>query len=92
MLKFAEYKTFECGNSYLSKTIVNTDDELRSKREVEMPLLNTELYIEIAVFVDKDLFNHMKTTFPENTEKELIRFVLALVNAVSRFPSFIIIM
>jgi len=50
------------------------------------PPPNTELYVEIAVFIDKDLFNHMTTTFPENTEKELIRFVLALVNAVSRIP------
>ncbi|CAH1169956.1 unnamed protein product, partial [Phaedon cochleariae] len=39
-------------------------------------------FVETAVFVDKDLFEHMKTNFPVNTERELIRFVLAMINAV----------
>lgn len=42
-------------------------------------------FIEIAVFVDKDLTEHMKTNFPDDTEKELVRFVLAMVNAVSNY-------
>ncbi|KAK7595026.1 hypothetical protein V9T40_001459 [Parthenolecanium corni] len=71
----------ECGNSYLNFT----PSDIRSKRDVTpspVPPYNTEIYVETAVFVDKDLYNHMITTFPVNTEKELIRFVLALINAV----------
>lgn len=48
-----------------------------------VPPYNTDIYVETAVFVDKDLYNHMTTTFPVNTENELIRFVLAMINAVS---------
>ncbi|CAH2003513.1 unnamed protein product [Acanthoscelides obtectus] len=39
-------------------------------------------FVETAVFVDKDLFDHMKTNYPSETEREVIRFVLAMVNAV----------
>jgi hypothetical protein len=53
----------------------------RSKRET-FPL-GTPIFVETAVFVDKDLFEHMKTNFPVDTERELIRFVLAMINAVS---------
>ncbi|KAH0813432.1 hypothetical protein GEV33_009359 [Tenebrio molitor] len=52
----------------------------RSKRET-FPL-GTPIFVETAVFVDKDLFEHMKTNFPVDTERELIRFVLAMINAV----------
>lgn len=41
------------------------------------------VFVETAVFVDKDLFDHMKSNFPTDTERELIRFVLAMINAVS---------
>lgn len=40
------------------------------------------MFVETAVFVDKDLFEHMKVNFPANAERELIRFVLAMINAV----------
>lgn len=53
----------------------------RSKRDT-VPL-GTPVFVETAVFVDKDLFEHMKTNFPVETERELIRFVLAMINAVS---------
>ncbi|EFA06592.2 A disintegrin and metalloproteinase with thrombospondin motifs adt-1 isoform X2 [Tribolium castaneum] len=52
----------------------------RSKREV-LPF-GTPVFVETAVFVDRDLFEHMKTNFPVETERELIRFVLAMINAV----------
>ncbi|KAJ3648726.1 hypothetical protein Zmor_020505 [Zophobas morio] len=52
----------------------------RSKRE--SPPLGTPVFVETAVFVDRDLFEHMKTNFPVDTERELIRFVLAMINAV----------
>lgn len=40
------------------------------------------LHIETAIFVDKDLFRHMRKNFPANTESHLIRFVLAMINGV----------
>ncbi|XP_076268234.1 A disintegrin and metalloproteinase with thrombospondin motifs adt-1-like isoform X2 [Rhynchophorus ferrugineus] len=52
----------------------------RSKREI-FPTGAT-VFVETAVFVDKDLFKHMKTNFPVETEREIIRFVLAMINAV----------
>lgn len=52
----------------------------RSKREI-FPA-GTPVFVETAVFVDKDLFEHMSTNYPEETERELIRFVLAMINAV----------
>nr|CAD7204750.1 unnamed protein product [Timema douglasi] len=41
------------------------------------------IYVETAVFVDKDLFQHMALNFPTDTERELVRVVLAMINAVS---------
>ncbi|XP_050295630.1 A disintegrin and metalloproteinase with thrombospondin motifs adt-1-like [Anthonomus grandis grandis] len=52
----------------------------RAKREV-FPAGAT-VFVETAVFVDRDLFEHMKSNFPVDTEREIIRFVLAMVNAV----------
>lgn len=40
------------------------------------------LYVETAIFVDKDLYRHMAKNFPKNTEGNLIRFVLAMINGV----------
>lgn len=53
----------------------------RAKRET-FPAGAT-VFVETAVFVDRDLFEHMKTNFPADTEREIIRFVLAMINAVS---------
>lgn len=41
------------------------------------------IFVETAVFVDRDLYHHMAQNYPDNTERELIRFVLAMINAVS---------
>ncbi|XP_069173601.1 A disintegrin and metalloproteinase with thrombospondin motifs adt-1-like isoform X2 [Procambarus clarkii] len=41
-----------------------------------------DLYIETAVFVDRDLYRHMQDNFPTNTEDQVLRVVLAMVNAV----------
>ncbi|KAJ8963106.1 hypothetical protein NQ318_018571 [Aromia moschata] len=51
----------------------------RSKRE-SFPD-GAPAFVETAVFVDRDLFDHMKINFPVDTERELIRFVLAMINA-----------
>ncbi|XP_067632659.1 uncharacterized protein stl [Eurosta solidaginis] len=41
-----------------------------------------DLFIETAIFVDRDLFKHMSKNFPDNTESQMMRFVLAMINAV----------
>ncbi|XP_069944099.1 A disintegrin and metalloproteinase with thrombospondin motifs adt-1-like isoform X1 [Cherax quadricarinatus] len=41
-----------------------------------------DLYIETAVFVDRDLYRHMEDNFPTDTEDQVLRVVLAMVNAV----------
>lgn len=41
------------------------------------------VHIETAIFVDSDLYNHMGVNFPKDTERQLVNFVLTMVNAVS---------
>ncbi|KAG7165213.1 A disintegrin and metalloproteinase with thrombospondin motifs adt-1-like 3 [Homarus americanus] len=41
-----------------------------------------DLYIETAVFVDQDLYRHMHDNFPRDTEDQVLKVVLAMVNAV----------
>lgn len=40
------------------------------------------IFVETAVFVDRDLHKHMSLNYPKDTERELVRFVLAMINAV----------
>ena len=54
----------------------------RAKRSV-MLLPGTPIHVETAVFIDKDLYQHMALNFPADTERELVRVVLAMINAVS---------
>lgn len=56
-------------------------DKLRRRKREAFPP-GAPVFVETAVFVDRDLFEHMKTNFPIDTERELIRFVLAMINAV----------
>lgn len=55
---------------------------VRAKRGIWPPAV---LNLEIAIFVDQDLYKLMAVSFKSNTEKEIIRFVLAMVNAVSYY-------
>ncbi|KAK7065614.1 Adt-1p, partial [Halocaridina rubra] len=41
-----------------------------------------DLFIEMAVFVDQDLYKHMEDNFPTNTEEQVLKVVLAMINAV----------
>lgn len=47
------------------------------------------LFVETAIFVDKDLFRHMAKNYPKHTEGNLIRFVMAMINGVFCFISFL---
>ena len=54
----------------------------RGKRSVVL-LPGTPIHVETAVFIDEDLYQHMALNFPADTERELVRVVLAMINAVS---------
>ncbi|KAG6454328.1 A disintegrin and metalloproteinase with thrombospondin motifs adt-1 [Manduca sexta] len=58
-------------------TISSVTSTVREKRAV-LPAI----FVETAVFVDRDLYKHMTVNFPKDTERELVRFVLAMINAV----------
>lgn len=78
----------------LKKTIQSHDDAIhtsiphggkRSKRYISTPSnrkIPHVLFIETAIFVDRDLFRHMMKNYPKNTEGNLIRFVMAMINGV----------
>ncbi|KDR17787.1 A disintegrin and metalloproteinase with thrombospondin motifs 18 [Zootermopsis nevadensis] len=53
----------------------------RGKRSVVL-VPGMPIHVETAVFVDKDLYQHMALNFPADTERELVRVVLAMINAV----------
>ena len=38
--------------------------------------------IELAIFVDRHLYQSLKTTFPENSDKHVVNVVSAMINAV----------
>ncbi|XP_045452573.1 A disintegrin and metalloproteinase with thrombospondin motifs 16-like [Melitaea cinxia] len=61
-------------DDFVGKLVI---EESRQKRAV-LPAI----FVETAVFVDRDLYKHMTVNFPKETERELVRFVLAMINAV----------
>lgn len=63
-------------SSFLDK--LNLASENKRKRRAILPAV----FVETAVFVDRDLFKLMTVNFPKETERELVRFVLAMINAV----------
>ncbi|KPJ04103.1 A disintegrin and metalloproteinase with thrombospondin motifs 18 [Papilio xuthus] len=64
-------------NKTINKFIENLQPTNREKRAIIPPI-----FVETAVFVDRDLYKHMTVNFPKDTERELVRFVLAMINAV----------
>ena len=44
--------------------------------------LDGEYFIELAIFIDRDLFKLMEENFPEDTDEHVIQVVLAMINAV----------
>ncbi|KAJ4448313.1 hypothetical protein ANN_10328 [Periplaneta americana] len=53
----------------------------RRRRSPALPP-GAPVHVETAVFIDEDLFQHMALNFPQDTERELVRVVLAMINAV----------
>lgn len=60
-----------------TNSVIVQKNRIKRDTNIENPV-----FIETAVFVDRDLFDHMKNNYPVDTERELIRFVLAMINAV----------
>ena len=44
--------------------------------------LEETFYIEMAIFIDHELFKIMQENFPVDTEEHIIQVVLAMINAV----------
>uniref|UniRef100_T1J9R7 Peptidase M12B domain-containing protein n=1 Tax=Strigamia maritima TaxID=126957 RepID=T1J9R7_STRMM len=64
----------ECGHTYSNLT--------REKRSFHTSYSSSnQLSIETAVFVDKDMYNLMKTSFPADPEHGVMEVVLAMINA-----------
>lgn len=65
---------------------MHTHRQRRSKRHLTTSGSNRKvphvLFIETAIFVDRDLYRHMAKNYPKNTEGNLIRFVMAMINGV----------
>ncbi|XP_055536789.1 A disintegrin and metalloproteinase with thrombospondin motifs adt-1 [Wyeomyia smithii] len=73
---------FEPDMSFYEPQRLFFDKFKRSKRQLNTAKIPNVLYIETAIFIDKDLYRHMFKNFPKNTEANLIRFVLAMINGV----------
>ncbi|XP_037036544.1 A disintegrin and metalloproteinase with thrombospondin motifs adt-1 [Bradysia coprophila] len=72
----------EPGNSSLSEPNVREVKRRMRRRTSATEKIPHVLHIETAIFVDRDLYKHMAINFANDTESQIIRFVLALVNGV----------
>jgi hypothetical protein len=61
----------------------NCSEVVRREKRSAVLLPGMPIHVETAVFIDKDLYQHMALNFPADTERELVRVVLAMINAVS---------
>ncbi|KAJ8924447.1 hypothetical protein NQ315_007244 [Exocentrus adspersus] len=77
----SETKTKDTSKAETETDSGTASNALRRRKRETFPD-GAPAFVETAVFVDRDLFDHMKSNFPVDTERELIRFVLAMINAV----------
>lgn len=68
--------------AHRNKTIGDTIKKLITRETRQKRAILPAIFVETAVFVDRDLYKHMTVNFPKDTERELVRFVLAMINAV----------
>lgn len=73
---------FKLNIAHRNKTINTFIEKLRVPSTRQKRGVLPAVFVETAVFVDRDLYKHMTTNFPKDTERELVRFVLAMINAV----------
>ncbi|XP_041985063.1 A disintegrin and metalloproteinase with thrombospondin motifs adt-1 [Aricia agestis] len=65
-------------NKTIAKFAAGVAKDVSRQKRALLPAV----FVETAVFVDRDLYKHMTVNFPQDTERELVRFVLAMINAV----------
>lgn len=77
------HTSIDIGINAKNQTILHSKERVRryiaSSTSRKIPHV---LFVETAIFVDKDLFRHMAKNYPKNTEGNLIRFVMAMINGV----------
>lgn len=73
---------FKLNLAHRNKTIGAFIKKLVPDTKREKRAILPAVFVETAVFVDRDLYKHMTINFPKDTERELVRFVLAMINAV----------
>ncbi|KAI8420420.1 hypothetical protein MSG28_008914 [Choristoneura fumiferana] len=73
---------FKLDLNHRNKTIGAFINKLVPKTERQKRAVLPAVFVETAVFIDRDLYKHMTVNFPKDTERELVRFVLAMINAV----------
>lgn len=85
--KWSKYRRKRSTNT---QDLCGVHDSEQSEENVEDPVVKYRkkrsivpaIFVETAVFVDRDLYKHMTVNYPKDTERELVRFVLAMINAV----------
>lgn len=73
---------FDSGNNLIFQPNVDKVKKRMKRRISATEKIPQVLHIETAIFVDKDLYKHMAINFANDTESQIIRFVLALINGV----------
>ncbi|CAH1640105.1 unnamed protein product [Spodoptera littoralis] len=73
---------FKVNLAHRNKTITDFIQKLSNGTPRQRRAILPAVFVETAVFVDRDLYKHMTINFPKDTERELVRFVLAMINAV----------
>ncbi|KAK3854247.1 hypothetical protein Pcinc_039261, partial [Petrolisthes cinctipes] len=59
-----------------------TESKIRDDKHEGVDEDSQTLYIETSVFVDQDLYRHMLGNFPTDTKDQVLKVVLAMVNAM----------
>ncbi|XP_060805629.1 A disintegrin and metalloproteinase with thrombospondin motifs adt-2 [Amyelois transitella] len=73
---------FKLNLAHRNKTIGTFVKKLVTDTQRQKRAILPAIFVETAVFVDRDLYKHMTINFPKDTERELVRFILAMINAV----------
>lgn len=73
---------FKVNLAHRNKTLTDFIQKLSNGANRQRRAILPAVFVETAVFVDRDLYKHMTVNFPKDTERELVRFVLAMINAV----------
>ena len=84
-----KYFPNEIENSLNQKTVSrnyfpsNLDTEATDNWMSKIRKVEGKYFVELAIFIDRDLFKIMSENFPVDTEEHIIQVVLAMINAVS---------